>query len=119
MLPSPPQPHQATFDGNHDDCFRCGIRLNRKSAKLYSAFYKSDIVLASPLGLRVALGEGDKKRDVDWLSSIEIAVLGYADLLMMQACFSSAMYLPPSFLASPFFSPSALPSSLCLASPLA
>ena len=40
--------------GNTDDCFRCGLRLSRKSAKLYAAFYKADLVVASPLGLRLS-----------------------------------------------------------------
>jgi len=62
--------------GNTDDCFRCGLRLSRKSAKLYAAFYKADLVVASPLGLRLGVGgAGEARADSDWLSSIEVLLL--------------------------------------------
>jgi len=43
------------FHGNMDDCFRLGIRVNKKSLKLLVNFYSSDIVIASPLGLRLII----------------------------------------------------------------
>ncbi|KAL1500033.1 hypothetical protein AB1Y20_012710 [Prymnesium parvum] len=79
-----PEDYKLLFAGNNDDCFKCGVRVTRKSLKLYSSFYQSDLVIASPLGLRVALGDGAKKRDVDWLSSIEVLLVPYADVLLMQ-----------------------------------
>ena len=79
-----PEDYRALFAGNNDDCFRCGLALTRKAAKLYASFYKADLIVASPLGLRVALGDGGKKRDADWLSSIELAIVPYADVLLMQ-----------------------------------
>lgn len=80
-----PDDYKTLFEGNIDDCFRCGLRFSRKAVKLYAAFYKADIVIASPIGLRLNLGaEGDKIRDTDWLSSLEVVIAPYADVFLMQ-----------------------------------
>lgn len=79
-----PDDYKLLFAGNNDDCFKCGLKLTRKSLKLYSSFYQSDLVVASPLGLRSSLGDGSHKRDVDWLSSIEVLLVAHADVLRMQ-----------------------------------
>ena len=119
-------------DVNQDDDFKMGIAITPKavkkgkgkgsggkkqlqdddegneqqsnvSVKLYSDFYKSDIIVASPLGLKILAnptGDGDddddaedvdmegdgkdKQGDLDYLSSIEICLVQNADFLMMQ-----------------------------------
>jgi U3 small nucleolar RNA-associated protein 25 len=48
---------------------------------LYSDFYKSDIILASPLGL---VGATNDFSSIDFLSSIEICWVGHSDVLLMQ-----------------------------------
>ncbi|KAI3631966.1 hypothetical protein MIR68_009802 [Amoeboaphelidium protococcarum] len=80
-----PADYLQTFEGNIDDCFRIGIKVQRKAMKLYSDFYGSDILVCSPLGLRMIIKEeGDKDRDFDFLSSIEVLVVDGADVISMQ-----------------------------------
>ena len=51
-----PDDFKQMFAGNIDDCFRLGISVKRKFMHLYSEFYSSDIIIASPLGLRTVIG---------------------------------------------------------------
>uniref|UniRef100_A0A7N0VFN5 U3 small nucleolar RNA-associated protein 25 n=1 Tax=Kalanchoe fedtschenkoi TaxID=63787 RepID=A0A7N0VFN5_KALFE len=83
---SKPSDFRALFDGNNNDHFMMGIKFTRKSIRLYSDFYSSDMIIASPLGLITKIGEAedDKEKDVDYLSSIEILVIDHADVMAMQ-----------------------------------
>uniref|UniRef100_A0A915NW40 Digestive organ expansion factor homolog n=1 Tax=Meloidogyne floridensis TaxID=298350 RepID=A0A915NW40_9BILA len=83
------------MSGNVDDCFRLGIGLAKKCLKLYTNFDESDILLCSPLGIKMIIGENEgeskegdsNKKDVgssDFLASIEIVIIERADILIMQ-----------------------------------
>lgn len=100
---------------NQDDDFKIGVSLIPKTAnkggknksnissnvslRLYSDFFKSDIIVASPLGLKMLLtpdagGDDDDSEDEsnnkkrkgssDYLSSIEICLLQHSEMILMQ-----------------------------------
>ncbi|XP_055849072.1 U3 small nucleolar RNA-associated protein 25 homolog [Episyrphus balteatus] len=80
-----PEDYEKTFAGNTDDNFKIGISLTKKCIKLYTEFYSSDILIASPLGLRMVVGAaGDAERDYDFLTSIEVLILDQAELFLAQ-----------------------------------
>ncbi|KAJ7217703.1 digestive organ expansion factor [Mycena pura] len=76
-----PRDHIETFKGNVDDNFRVGVKLTRKSVKMFSEFYGCDIIMASPLGLRRSI---EKEKSADYLSSIEILIVDQMEALIMQ-----------------------------------
>ncbi|XKL67969.1 hypothetical protein PGB90_003460 [Kerria lacca] len=82
---SKPEDYEKTFTGNIGDDFNIGITVTKKSLKLFADFYSSDIIVASPLGLRLIIGaEGETNRDYDFLSSIEVLILDQVEIFLMQ-----------------------------------
>ena len=79
-----PDDFKNMFEGNIDDGFRIGISLSKNTMKLYTQFYSSDIIIASPLGLRTLIGGKGEKQDFDFLSSIELVIIDQADVFLMQ-----------------------------------
>ncbi|CAH9119873.1 unnamed protein product [Cuscuta epithymum] len=84
-----PSDYKALFGGKNNDHFMLGIKFNRRSIRLYSDFYSSDMIIASPLGLVTKIGEAEavKEKDVDYLSSIEVLIIDHADVMLMQNWF--------------------------------
>lgn len=82
---------------NTDDDFKLGIQINVGQGKghgsekgvymrLFSDFMISDIIIASPLGLRLAIEKSSKEDEnsCDFLSSLEIVIVYQADIIYMQ-----------------------------------
>jgi U3 small nucleolar RNA-associated protein 25 len=83
-----PWDYQELFQGNTDDDFCLGIKIG-VSVGLFSDYYKSDILVASPLGLKQWMEKEDlettpKYAGADVLSSIEICIVEGADVMNMQ-----------------------------------
>ncbi|CCO32866.1 U3 small nucleolar RNA-associated protein 25 Short=U3 snoRNA-associated protein 25 [Rhizoctonia solani AG-1 IB] len=78
-----PSDHVRNFAGNTDDAFRLGIRLANKGKgwRLFSGFLNSDIIVASPLGLRMGI---EREGPPDFLSSLEVMLIDQLDCLTMQ-----------------------------------
>lgn len=82
-----PEDFKKFFAGNTDDMFCLGVKFTRQATKLYSSFYNSDLIVASPLGLKLIIGHDNdkkKKQDYDFLSSIELLLIDQADGMYMQ-----------------------------------
>lgn len=77
-----PVDYMQTFAGNTDDSFRIGMAITKKSLKLYTDFYDSDVIICSPLSLRMMITS--ERPDYDFLSSIEILVLDQTEIFLMQ-----------------------------------
>jgi U3 small nucleolar RNA-associated protein 25 len=82
---------------NTDDDFRLALSINPKggkrgdsisdsstTVKLFTDFFRSDIIIASPLGLKMTATSESGDFQADYLSSIEICLVSRADVLMMQ-----------------------------------
>ena len=59
------------FDGQNDDCFRIGVSVTRTTLNLYTSFTNSDIIVASPLGLRLITGTSTSASFVDFRQFLE------------------------------------------------
>ncbi|ODV86870.1 hypothetical protein CANARDRAFT_231056 [[Candida] arabinofermentans NRRL YB-2248] len=81
-----PNDFKEFFKGNSNDFFIIGLKFTRKAIKLFSKLIESDIIIASPLGLKMHLekNKSNDKVNCDYLSSIELTILDKSDGLIMQ-----------------------------------
>jgi len=79
-----PSEFKRLFRDNSDDCFRLGIKFSRKSMKLFADFYSADLIIASPLGLKLLQPNAGPAGTFDFLSSIGFLVVEQADVMAMQ-----------------------------------
>jgi len=56
-----PSDWRDTFAGNVDDCFVLGVTVSKRGVRLYSGLFRSDILVASPLGVRTYLTAAARK----------------------------------------------------------
>lgn len=71
------------------DCFRIGINFDfsNNKIKLYQPFESSDIIIASPLGLKLTTQNDESvknKKVYDFLSSIEILLVDFSEVFIYQ-----------------------------------
>ena len=76
-----PADYRYLMTGELNDAFRIGISLGSRGVRLYAPFHASDIIVASPLGLKLLLDGGEGH---DWLSSLEVLVMDQCDVFGMQ-----------------------------------
>jgi U3 small nucleolar RNA-associated protein 25 len=89
-----PRDWRALFNDNIDDDFKMGIQVTPGQGKgsgvakgvnlkLFSDFFLSDIIIASPLGLRLVVN-AKENLTFDFLSSLEVVLLHQTDVMYMQ-----------------------------------
>lgn len=93
MIPTPPRRASPTgkpisraittvllSSPSHADCFRVGVSFRGSTFRLYTDFYNSDLIIASPLSLK----QIETRQGWDYLSSIEVLVVYGGDMIAMQ-----------------------------------
>lgn len=71
-----------------NDCFRIGISFNyfENKIKFYEKFEDADLIIASPLGVKLTKNQEENKQEkiYDFLSSIEILLVDFAEVFTFQ-----------------------------------
>ncbi|GMG21163.1 unnamed protein product [Ambrosiozyma monospora] len=84
---SKPKEFKEFFKGNSNDLFNFGVRLNNSmtTVNLFSSPANSDLICASPLGLKLMIEKqtAAKFKEHNFLSSIEVVVMDKAEGFLM------------------------------------
>ena len=84
-----PPDWEAVFHGNIDDVCEIGVAVRVDRSNITVDFFagtrsKSDLIVATPLALRLAAEEEGRQGVLDRLSSIEVLLMDQADVLLYQ-----------------------------------
>ena len=84
-----PPDWEAVFHGNIDDVCEIGVSVRVDRSNITVDFFagtrsKSDLIIATPLALRLAAEEEGRQGVLDRLSSIEVLLMDQADVLLYQ-----------------------------------
>lgn len=69
-----PADHVQTFKGNIDDNFRAGLKVTKRAVRLFEHMYGSDLIIASPLGLRFLI---EKNKYVQSFTCIQTLIVNW------------------------------------------
>ncbi|EGR34191.1 nucleolus protein required for cell, putative [Ichthyophthirius multifiliis] len=72
-------------DKQREEVFRIGVKIKENSLKYFVPFSNDDIIIASPLGLKLSINKtSTKDTDFSFLSSLEILIVDRAHVILMQ-----------------------------------
>lgn len=79
-----PIDHESVFYGHVSDSVNIGIKVHLNGEfSFFRSISESDFIIASPLSLAVLIEKGDQKT-IDALSSIEVLIVDWMDVILMQ-----------------------------------
>ena len=79
-----PREFYQIFEGNNEDHFRVGVKFGKNGVQFYANFYECDMIIASPLGIKMFIANSTNGEGQDILSSIKLLYIQSIDTMEMQ-----------------------------------